>query len=376
MFRHKDFIIIVKYTYYQMILFEKYRPTNINDFLFNKDILEQLMHIASNEDIPHIIISGPPGGGKKTLLKFFLESLYDPDVNILSKCKYTINGSSTKKEIEIMQSNYHIVIEPTSTNHDKYILQEIIKQYAMHKPFNFKTNRKFKTIVIYNIENLANNSQAALRRTMELYAKTCRFVMVCNNLSKIFDPLRSRCRTFCVPLPPISSIMNVITYISLMENIKLTSDDREFIMMNCNNNLKKAIWTLDAKRLKSDTTIPLDEVFRTVVDLILSVKTSKNIVKIFDDDIRTNIYNILITNIKGSEIITTLLDQLIRKIDDDAINAKIIQCASEAEYNLIHGRRDIMHIDYFICGVMKELRANAKSKPIAKRINSKKIVEV
>ena len=114
-----------------MFLFEKYRPKNINEFFFNKEILEQLMHIASYEDIPHVIISGPPNSGKKTLVKFFLESLYDSDVNILTKRKYNINGSSTKKEIEIMQSNYHIVIEPTSTNHDKYILQEIIKQYAM-----------------------------------------------------------------------------------------------------------------------------------------------------------------------------------------------------------------------------------------------------
>ena len=127
-----------------VFLFEKYRPVNIKDFLFNKEVLEQLVHIASNEDIPHVIISGPSGGGKKTLVKFFLEALYDPDVNILTKRKYNINGSSTKKEIEILQSNYHIIIEPTSTNHDKYILQEIIKQYAMHKSFNiFKTNRKY-----------------------------------------------------------------------------------------------------------------------------------------------------------------------------------------------------------------------------------------
>lgn len=342
-----------------MFLFEKYRPTNINDFLFNKEILGQLIHIASNEDIPHIIISGPSGACKKSLVKFFLEALYDSDVNNLSKMKYNINGSSAKKEIEIMQSNYHIIIEPTNTNHDKYILQEIIKQYAMHKSFNiFKTKRKFKTIVIYNIENLANNSQSALRRTMELYAKTCRFVMVCNNLSKIFDPLRSRCRTFCVPLPSINDISNVISYISVMENIKMTSNDIDFILTNCNNNLKKAIWILDSKRLESSTTIALDEVFNIVVELILSVKNGKNIIKIFDDDIRTNIYNILITNIKGSEIITTLMDQLIKKIDDDKINSKIIQCASEAEYNLIHGRRDIIHIDYFISGVMKELVKN------------------
>lgn len=355
-----------------MFLFEKYRPQNINDFLFNQEILGQLIHISSYEDIPHIIISGPPGGGKKTLVNFFLEALYDPDVNILSKRSYHISGSSTKKEIEIMQSNYHIVIEPTNTNRDKYILQEIIKQYAMFKSFVFKTNRKFKTIVIYNIENLSNNSQAALRRTMELYARTCRFIMICNNLSKVFDPLRSRCRTFCVPLPSIHKIMDTVFHIALLENIKLTNQETSFIKKSCHHNLKKAIWILDSKRLKSDTTVTLDEVFNKVVDLILSVQTSKNIIKTFEDDIRSNIYNILIINIKGSEILTILLDLLIQKIDNDEINAKIIQYASEADYNLVHGRRDIMHIDFFIAGVMKELI----NKPLPKQSEKKKVKQI
>ncbi len=54
-----------------MFLLEKYRPLIAKEFLFNKNILEQLANVASNEDIPHIIISGPSGGGKKTLVKFF-----------------------------------------------------------------------------------------------------------------------------------------------------------------------------------------------------------------------------------------------------------------------------------------------------------------
>ena len=345
-----------------MFLFEKYRPATINEFVFNKDIMEQLIHIASNENIPHIIISGPSGGGKKTIVNFLLEALYDPDVNNLTKRKYHISGSSSKKEIEIMQSNYHIVIEPTNTNHDKYILQEIIKQYAMHKHFNiFKTNRKFKTIVIYNIDNLANNSQAALRRTMEIYAKTCRFIMVCNNLSKIFDPLRSRCRVYCVPLPSRESISMTISKIALVENIPLSGNEKNLILDNCDNNVKKAIWMLEFKRIDSKSVMTLEQVFDQVIDLILSCKTAKNIVEIFDKKIRTHIYNILITNIKGSEIITTLANILIKKINSDRISAKILEYASDAEYNLIHGRRDITHIDYFICSVMKELRLDVKN---------------
>lgn len=359
-----------------MFLFEKYCPSRVSDFMFNREIMEQLIHISINENIPHIIISGPSGAGKKTLVKFFLEAIYDSDINNLSKIKYNISGSSAKKEIEISQSNYHIIIEPTNTNHDKYILQEIIKQYAIHKSFNiFKSKRKFKTIVIYNLENLANNSQAALRRTMELYAKSCRFIMVCNNLSKIFDPLKSRCRTFCVPLPKISEISDIITKISISENIILNDSEMRHIIKNCNNNLKKAIWLLESKRLKYDAVITLDEIFNNVIKNILETQHSKDVLRIFNENIRDDIYRILITNIKGSEIIATLMDQLIKKIDDDEINIKIIQHASEAEYNLILGRREITHIDVFIMGVIRELRKHNNNN-ITKNKKTKKIVEI
>lgn len=352
-----------------MFLFEKYCPKTIDDLMFNEEVMSHLRHLATYEDIPHIIISGPAGGGKKILVKFFLEELYNADVNKLSKIKYNIHGSSTKKEIEIMQSDYHIIIEPTSTNHDKYILQEIIKQYAMHKSFNiFAAQRKFKTIVIHNIENLANNSQAALRRTMELYAKTCRFIMICNNLSKIFAPLRSRCRIFCVPLPKISDITNIITYITLVENITITRDDMEFIIKNCNNSLKKAIWILDTIRLNSNSIITLDEVFNDLIKLILKAPTSRDIIKLFDTNIRTNVYNIMITS-KGTEIIVVLLERLIKEINDDKISAKIIKYASEAEYNLVHGRRDITHIDNFILGVIKELYKRQHPVPVQRSVS-------
>lgn len=342
-----------------MFLLEKYQLLNANQLVYHRDIFSQLAFIASNENIPHIIISGPAGSGKKTLVRFFLEELYDPDVNIMSKKQYNINGSSTKKKIDILQSCYHIVIEPTNTNYDKYIIQEIVTQYTLHKSFNiFKTKRVFKTIVIYNIEKLSNNSQAALRRTMEIYAKTCRFIMVCNNISRIFDPLRSRCRVFCVPLPSINLIRSIIIHMTIMEQIYLSKNDMNNILDRCNCNIKKAIWLLELKRLNITSIITDDTIFDEIVSLILESKKTKkkDIIKVFDTNIRSNVYKILIADIKASELIITLMDKLIKLINNDYINIKIIHCASEAEYNLLHGRRDIVHIDYFICNVMKILR--------------------
>lgn len=371
------------------MLVNKYNASKLLDLKFNREILEELSFIAMHEDIPHLIISGPKGGGKKTLVKFLLEAIYDDDVNILTKHKYHINGSSAKTEIEILQSNYHIIIEPASTNHDKYILQEIIKQYASQKDFTFfaQNSRKFKTILIYNIENLSTNSQAALRRTMEMYAKTCRFIMICNNLSKIFDPLRSRCRTFCVPLPTDNNIFDIQENILQNEGINLKKTDSEYIKKNVKNDIKKMIWIDDMIKLNMNPKLPLEKSFDKVVELILVCMTDRSVenlkkyyqhitpkefdaliakikgqnktnpkfLNIFYQEIRNEAYNLIITNIRGSDIISKFLTMFIERIDDENICHKITKHASDAEYNMIHGRRDIMHIDYFLISVSKVL---------------------
>jgi len=342
-----------------MFLIHKYSPSFIFESSINNQILAQLVHFASHEDIPHVIISGPRGGGKKTLVKFFLEALYGDGVNDISKTKYSISGSSKKNIIEVMQSNYHIVIEPTNTNHDKYILQEIIKQYAIHKTLNiFEKSRKFKTIVIYDIENLSVNSQAALRRTMEVYANTCRFVMVCNNLSKIFDPLRSRCRIFCVNQSSTDDIKCMIQHIAIKENIKLTSKNMNNILENCNGNMKEAIWILDQIRLNCYTTLPIYLALDNIVNIMMTVIKKNNIVTIFDKKIRHKIQDILTTTMSGSDIIIGIMDRLIKKINIDDININIIAIASDAEFNLVFGRRNITHIDDFVARIMQELIAN------------------
>ena len=71
------------------------------------------------------------------------------------------------------------------------------------------------------------------------------------------------------------------------------------------------------------------------------------------EGIRANIYEIWITNIGGSVIITTILDKLINIIGDDGVCIELVQIASESEFNLIHGRRDIAHIDTYVAQIIK-----------------------
>src|SRR6185437_17180649 len=109
----------------------------------------------------------------------------------LEKTKKSGTISKSKSvQVQVKKSNYHIVIEPTKIS-DKNIIQGIIKKFSVGKPISQDVcdiKRSFKTVVILNTDELTYQTQAFLRRTMEQYSKTCRFILCCNNLSKINPP--------------------------------------------------------------------------------------------------------------------------------------------------------------------------------------------
>ena len=104
-----------------MFFVDKYAPNDPDDILFHKRELELLKKMSQDNSVPHIIFSGPEGSGKKTLIKLFLEMLYDKDVHTLNDSIYRVSGSgNTTTDVVIKQSNYHIVIEPNNNNFDRY----------------------------------------------------------------------------------------------------------------------------------------------------------------------------------------------------------------------------------------------------------------
>jgi replication factor C subunit 3/5 len=244
-------------------------------------------------------------------------------------------------------------------------------------------NRSFKTIVINNAEKLSNHAQTALRRTMETYAKTCRFIMICNDLSKILDPLKSRCCVFQVALPTKYEIYTNINYIACCENIDLKESDYINILSKCGNSMKKAIWMLEEIRLGIQIKPSTDVIMSHIIYYIMATNANNYIEHI--QKIRMEVYELIITNIRGSDIICEILDELIKVYDSDYFLFNVIKIASVAEFNLIQGRRDIMHIDYFITHViallvrMKNNPATSKDfpnpEPMEIRDKSKKVIE-
>ena len=270
-----------------MFFVDKYNPKSVKETFFHEDILKILNIMSKDDSIPHIIFYGPPGCGKKTTIKLFLEILYDKNVHDLTDCKYNVSGSGNTTKVEIIkQSNYHIVINPKNNNFDRYLIQDVVKEYAKRIPLNVFTHHKtFKTVLINNLDNLSYYAQTSLRRTMEQYSNTCRFIMWCRSVSKVIDPLRSRCYMFKIKSPKDSKILRLLLHISAKEDIDINLSVYDKILEKANGNIKTALWLLELHKfgydIMDDNLITYDEILNDMIKLIVT-RNIKNIFQIRD----------------------------------------------------------------------------------------------
>lgn len=339
--------------------------------LFHQEKLELLKIMTKDNSVPHIIFYGPPGSGKKSLTNIFLEMLYGPCINNLTEHIYKVNGSgNTTTDEPIMQSNHHIVIEPHNNNFDRYLVQDVVKSYAQRMPIiTTETQKTFKTVLIHDVDNLSYYAQTSLRRTMEKYSDTCRFIMCCQSLSKVIDPIRSRCYNFRINAPTNEQLFELLLNVCKKEKLLLSREDHFTILNKAQRNTKKLLWLLQLKACDFTFNTTYDNKIKEITKKIIKHQVSS--IK----DIRLMLYGIIITNINGSIILKSISDCLmqyvnmnidhyeskdtnfilnLRKISKfrDEFSMYIIQESARFEHKLVRRRREIIHIEAFIASII------------------------
>jgi replication factor C subunit 3/5 len=339
-----------------MFLVDKYRPDTRDKSHFHNEILDMLEIMSKDNSIPHVIFHGPNGSGKKTMTNIFLRMLFGENIKNSKMILYEIESSGGKKTQEkVKQSSYHIEINPTGTNYDRYLIHDIVKQYAKSKSLNtmFENNKQFKLVLINDIDNLAPGAQMALRRTMEVYSDKCRFVMVCNCLSKVLKELQSRCIKQRIPSPTDSDIFKYIFKISVEENINISLEKYRDIIQKANGNIKEALWELEFLKFGYGKNTEYVNTIEKMADLIISGKID-NI-----KNIREYFFNLTITNYTGIYILKDIINLLYmsNKISNK-IKQQIVSKGANIEYRFMKGRREIIHFDAFIAHAIKCIISN------------------
>jgi len=325
--------------------------TIINNIIKTSNNIDNIFNSKQNSNLQHLIIYGSSNICKQYIVNKILEKLFGKSTIELNDVEYMISGySNIKTKITIKKSKYHIVIEPNSNGFDKYLIQEIIQEYAKTNVLNIiKEIKPYKIIVINKIDKLSYYAQAALRRTMEKYSNTCKFILINDQLSNIIEPLRSRCLLVRVPLLNNPDILKIILNICNKENINIKIDDLTKIIHKSNNKINRAIWLLNLYKYNINYEDKWEEIIDSIVTMIINPNnyTAKKIYQIIKN-IREKFYILFITNISTLKIIKIIMNKLLKTTTDINLKYNIIELTSLYENRLHHGTRHVIHIESYI----------------------------
>ena len=199
---------------------EKYRPKTLDDMVNQVEIVSRLKSFVKEKNLPHLLLVGPPGVGKTTSILCLARDLYGPGY-----LNYTLElNASDERGIDVIR--------------DK------VKNFA--RTAAIASDATFKILILDEADSLTTAAQHALRRTMEIYTKTCRFCLIGNYSESIIDPIQSRCSIFRYSPLPEPDLKNYLATVAKKENLKIIPEGLDALYEASQGDLRKAINLLQA----------------------------------------------------------------------------------------------------------------------------------
>ncbi|KRX80014.1 Replication factor C subunit 2 [Trichinella britovi] len=199
---------------------EKYRPTVLDDVVGNEEAVERLKVFARQGNVPNLIISGPPGTGKTT--------------SILCLAREMLGSAFGNAVLELNASNDRGID----------VIRNKVKMFAQQRVT--LPAGKQKIVILDEADSMTDGAQQALRRTMEIYSKTTRFVFACNESDKIIEPIQSRCAIIRFTYLLNAQILARILTVCRMENVNYTNDGLEDLVFTARGDMRIALNNLQS----------------------------------------------------------------------------------------------------------------------------------
>jgi len=323
---------------------EKYRPKCVDDVSYQDEIVAVLKKIINNDtgEFPNFLFYGPPGTGKTSTILAAARELFGPE---LMKSRVLELNSSDERGINV--------------------IREKVKTFAQFTPTGQRADGKkcppFKIVILDEADSMTSSAQAALRRTMEKESKTTRFCLICNYISRIIEPITSRCSKF--RFKPLSKdiLKQRLEFIREKENVNCDKDALDTLVTCSEGDLRKAITYLQcAARLKIDTgCIKSSDILE-----IAGILSDSLIEKIIDtcatgsfEKVEICTQNLIYDGFSANQVITQLHDQLMERGDiNDQKKAIIFERIAQVDNNLMEGSDEYLQLLDLLVLVMKQMK--------------------
>ena len=277
---------------------EKYRPTTTDTYIGNEHLKSKVSVYLESGDLPHLLLYGKAGTGKTTLAKLLVKNI---------ECDYMYINASDENNVDTVRTK--------------------VKNFASTIGF-----KDMKIIILDECDYITPNAQAALRNLMETFSKHCRFILTCNFVERIIDPIQSRCQSFQIIPPSKGEVAKHIHNILISENVTHEMDDLKVLIDSGYPDIRRILNASQRNvvngKLKLDTTSIIQNDYKLKLLKILKTQNKKTAFK----DIRQLLLDNKITDF--ADLFRLLYDEV-----DDWGKGHVAECILIiARYELSDGQ--------------------------------------
>ena len=306
---------------------EKYRPIIFEEVVGQREIIKRVRSLVQALNIPHLLFAGPAGTGKSTLALIIVKELFGDTW----RDNYLELNASDERGIDVVRQK--------------------VKDFARTKAMG---NVPFKVIFLDEADALTREAQQALRRTMENYTNTCRFILSCNYSSSIIDPIQSRCVVFRFKLLEKKDVISIITRISEKEKLKLTDDASSALYEASEGDCRRAI-----NLLQATASIALD-INAEMINMVSSTTKPKDIKIVLEYALsgdflgaREKLLDIMLKeSISGTDIIKAIQKEVWNLAIEPELKVKLTEKTGEIEFRMIEGSDEFVQLQALLASFL------------------------
>ena len=356
---------------------DKYRPlyhSSVNADCTNDDEPHERREFRlkdTQDGMPHMLIYGPEGSGKLCWIQNYLASHYDKSAHNLKTKHWEFQLSNKQISLSVLYSPFHFIINPSvHGSNDKLVMMSFLNEIgstpAVLKYFGPSsqtcgTMPKHRIVVVTGADNLSYSAQRSLTNIMEKSIDNCRFVLSCRSLSKIIDPVISRCikSRLC---PDESALYEIAVKVCKAENIEIKDDFLRNLVLNSSGNIRYLLNNLqiaaECGKYKDNKMLPH---MQCSEDSLIST-----VINGFDVDqlpqIRKWIYDSIFVHQVPGSLIYKLTKNFVKMSLDNHKNAevlhKLLESACHYDEACCKGSKLIIHYEAFILQIAEIFERN------------------